>query len=525
LWIEHGTYRPVKGKYYSDSGRPLKIAYFHKYEAQLGAVRPDEVVIIDAVDPNLVTTLTLSDYAAQDIPDAWFQRDFLPRLSEASTPNNGEDRDLAAIPTAVEQDTAAKAPPRPRSTHARFYVEDAASATGVRGGLAVPQPGPAPAEWENRTSVDAMDRWQLPARLTLSVSGRLNVIEDSTVVAGYDFREGYLTWEPITRTYLEAGRINVHNGVALGFNPTDFFRSRTLIDQATQDPSVLREDRLGTLMVRAEHLWNGAEASIAFAPKLYTPTAIVNEAPTSTTPELDRTNATDRLLATAGADVAGLAPQAFLYHEGSRTQFGADLSRLVSQSIVAYAEWSGGVAPSLTEQAVQYGKETGTIPAAAPVPALGDSGQHFRSDVAAGASWTGSTAKLTVNAEFHYHDAGFDHAEWRRWFALGDTSPTTAAELWYIRAFANDQQQPMAREQVFLRADRTDAVIRNLELTAFAFIDLYDGSSLVQLAASYLASDSWTFAAYVPANIGGAHSERGSLPQVAGVTLQLVRYL
>ena len=80
LWIERGTYRSVKGKFYSDSGRLLKIAYYRKYELQLGAVRPTETIIIDAVDSNLVTTVTSSAYRFQAIPDAWFQRDFLPRL-------------------------------------------------------------------------------------------------------------------------------------------------------------------------------------------------------------------------------------------------------------------------------------------------------------------------------------------------------------------------------------------------------------------------------------------------------------
>jgi Outer membrane lipoprotein-sorting protein len=79
-WLEQGSYRPVKGKYYSDSGRLLKIAYFHRFETELGAERPTESIIIDAVNSNLVTTMTTSDYRDQEIPDAWFQRDYLPRL-------------------------------------------------------------------------------------------------------------------------------------------------------------------------------------------------------------------------------------------------------------------------------------------------------------------------------------------------------------------------------------------------------------------------------------------------------------
>ena len=80
LWLEKGTYYPVKGKFYSDSGRVLKIAYYRKYEQALGGLRPTQNIIIDAVDPKLVTTVDTSDFRFVEIPDSWFQRDFLPRL-------------------------------------------------------------------------------------------------------------------------------------------------------------------------------------------------------------------------------------------------------------------------------------------------------------------------------------------------------------------------------------------------------------------------------------------------------------
>lgn len=79
-WVEVGTFRPVKAKFYSDSGRVLKIAYYRKFAEVLGSVRPTETVIIDAVDANLLTTVTATDFEERDIPDAWFQRDYLPRI-------------------------------------------------------------------------------------------------------------------------------------------------------------------------------------------------------------------------------------------------------------------------------------------------------------------------------------------------------------------------------------------------------------------------------------------------------------
>ena len=82
FWIEKDTYRPIKAKFYSDSGRLLKIAYYRKYEQQLGSVRATETIIIDAVDSNLVTKMTYSNFRFEDVQDAWFQRDYLPRFKE-----------------------------------------------------------------------------------------------------------------------------------------------------------------------------------------------------------------------------------------------------------------------------------------------------------------------------------------------------------------------------------------------------------------------------------------------------------
>lgn len=79
-WVEQGTFYPIKGKFYSDSGRLLKIVYYRNFSESLGAIRPAEAIIIDAVDSSLATTATISESSYQEIPEAWFQRDYLPRL-------------------------------------------------------------------------------------------------------------------------------------------------------------------------------------------------------------------------------------------------------------------------------------------------------------------------------------------------------------------------------------------------------------------------------------------------------------
>jgi hypothetical protein len=81
-WIEKETFHPIKSRFYSDSGRLLKVAYYRKYESQLGAMRPTETIIVDAVDAHLVTKITSSDFRPEQVQDAWFQREYLPRFSE-----------------------------------------------------------------------------------------------------------------------------------------------------------------------------------------------------------------------------------------------------------------------------------------------------------------------------------------------------------------------------------------------------------------------------------------------------------
>ncbi len=79
-WVEQGSYYPIKGKLYSDSGRLLKIVYYRDFEDRLGAKRPTQIVILDAVDTSLATIVSFGDWQFHDVPDLWFQRDYLPHL-------------------------------------------------------------------------------------------------------------------------------------------------------------------------------------------------------------------------------------------------------------------------------------------------------------------------------------------------------------------------------------------------------------------------------------------------------------
>ncbi len=80
MWIDAENNRPLKARFFAESSRLLKTAYYRRFQLQLGAERPTETVIIDGLDPQSVTLMRFSDYKARAIPDTWMQRDFLPRF-------------------------------------------------------------------------------------------------------------------------------------------------------------------------------------------------------------------------------------------------------------------------------------------------------------------------------------------------------------------------------------------------------------------------------------------------------------
>jgi hypothetical protein len=80
MWLDTGSSRPVKSRFYTESGQLLKTAYYRRYQSQLGVERPTETVIIDGLDPNWVTVMRFSDYAWREVPEVWLQRDYLPRF-------------------------------------------------------------------------------------------------------------------------------------------------------------------------------------------------------------------------------------------------------------------------------------------------------------------------------------------------------------------------------------------------------------------------------------------------------------
>ncbi len=445
-----------------------------------------------------------------------------------------EDKDLELIPQPAQQPAASALSPATGTGTQRNYLEGTLSATALRDSLVVPFPPPTPASWEGRVLLDMRDEWRLADGLTLNLSDRFNLraANDLPFPSHENVlnepREACLSWRPTEGVWLDLGRINLKSGVAVGYNPTDFFRSRAVVDPLTADPTVLREDRLGTLILMGQRVWPGGSVTAAFAPRVTLPTAIyrTNNLP-SFDPMLDRTNAENRLLIKGSVTLAdGIAPELLFYHADTQTKLGANLTMGLGRQTVGYVEWAGGVAPNLIDSALAYGRQTGTLPENAP-SVIGHGGANqFQNDLAIGLSYT-TEGKITINVEYHYYEPGFSRGDWHDWFDAGarSSNPGVASTLWYIRGYAADQQVPTSRQSGFLRLNWVDALVPYLELTALANVSLLDGSGFVQANADYYLSEHWTIGGLASFTFGGRRSEFGSLPQAASVLMRLVRFM
>jgi hypothetical protein len=467
-----------------------------------------------------------------------------PAPAPASTPTapgaSEQNSDIELIPQGLRAapsapTTAASPAPLAMSATQRLYLENALTVESLRGAGWVPLPPPPPFDWQERVFFDARKQWDIGEGVDVSYSGRLNLRAENDIDLPNhenvinDLRELYASWQPLAGSYLDLGRINLKSGVALGYNPTDFLKTRAVVEPLSADPTVLREDRLGTLMLRGQEVFDRGSLTAAVAPRLYSPSAIYTDLNLpSFDPSLDRTNAANRLLLKGTANLsANASPELLYYREGSQSRVGANLTENIGQRSIAYVEWSGGTRADLIEQALWYGRETGTLPASASAVLPENPHRSFQSELALGASYTGA-AEVTVNFEYHFNQAAFTATDWSRWFTIGrgtTAASPVAGELWYIRDYAADQQQPINRHSVFLRVDWTDALIPKLELSGFVDVDVHDGSSLLQLGADYYLSDHWTVGGLLIGYAGARRTDFGSLPIAATWLLDFARYL
>src|SRR6185437_1043305 len=102
-------------------------------------------------------------------------------------------------------------------------------------------------------------------------------------------KEAYVSFRDGGTELFDLGRINVREGVGFAYNPTDYFRAGAVRAIVSIDPNTLRDERLGTLMVRSQTLWSSGSLTAMYAPRV---SAQPNDS--SLSPDVGATNSRSR---------------------------------------------------------------------------------------------------------------------------------------------------------------------------------------------------------------------------------------
>ncbi|MGV8892958.1 MAG: hypothetical protein ACOH2K_08485 [Burkholderiaceae bacterium] len=308
-------------------------------------------------------------------------------------------------------------------------------------------------------------------------------------------KEAYLSWQPQAEQVFDIGRINARYGVASGYNPTDLLRGGATRSITLIDPGSLQKNRLGSVMLRGQTLWDGGALTAMVVPKL---AAEPSDAPFSA--DLGATNDRNRwLLALSQRLSENMHPQWLLYGEDHLSpQLGLNLTYLLNDATVAHLEWSGGRSPLQLEQALQTGDNNA-----------------FRSRLSTGLTYTTSN-KISLTAEYEFNGAGLDREDWE---TLSRHAPL--AYLRY-RQWTQDRQDMPTRQSLFFYARWQDAIVNHLDFNAMLRINREDRSRLSWLEARYH-WDKADLALQWQHNSGTAGSEFGALLQSHALQA-LVRY-
>ena len=309
-----------------------------------------------------------------------------------------------------------------------------------------------------RASLDVSHTFRLGDDLRVVLSDRIDHLHPD--VAGSDatinsLREAYVSWQGEGgSTVVEVGRINLRYGSAYGYNPTDFFRDGSLRTLTSANPFALRENRLGSVMLRAQRLWMDGSLSIALSPKL------------ASTPsrdgwslDLGSTNNRHRAVVALGTQYSQrVSTQLLAYKvDGLSTTLGASLTALISDAATAQVEWSRGKEQDLFSQALGVPAQSAT-----------------RNRFAGGLTYT-TSGKLSITAEYQYNGFALSKAGAA---SLAANSPISQV-AYQIEA---QRRQDLAARQAFLvYLTQKDFVLKDLDLTAFVRVNAGDRSRLAWL--------------------------------------------
>lgn len=306
-----------------------------------------------------------------------------------------------------------------------------------------------PGRW---VAVDYSLTAKLAPHVRAILSDRFDYMDISASQSGSavnSLREAYLSWQPQGgNTIVDVGRINLRYGPSYGYNPTDFFKDGSLRSMTSSNPFAIRDNRMGSVMLRAQQLLKDGSVSFSYSPKIES-----SSSGETWNPDFGSTNNRHRALLEYSAKISPDVNAQVLVHkeDGHRAGVGANMTALLSDAAVAHLEWSRGSHVDPMRRAL----------------ALPDA-EITRNRVSAGVTYT-TKSKLSITGEYQYNGFAVTEQDWQ---AMG-ASPF--AKVSYLLDSQN-KQELASRNAFLIYVTQKDLFVPNLDMTAFLHVNTEDQS-------------------------------------------------
>jgi hypothetical protein len=385
-------------------------------------------------------------------------------------------------------------------------------------------------------AVDLNLNFKLFPRLELKISDKLYYafehgrgIDDHSLLN--DLKEIYLSGSVGSNLFIDLGRINIKNGIAVGYNPTDYFKKDALsANLFEQDPAKLRENRIGVLAMHGQYLADTYSLSMTYAPKISDSHESFGQDENVFGLGLADLNGTHRFLTKLGLNLFDKTKMEFLfYSEDDQWDTGANISQGIGNRIIAYLEWNGSNRLDVVSEAAKnYTADATNAEAEFILPA--DMKKDFFHQVSVGFSLSEDIHRTTY-LEYHYNQAGLSGSDWEAWFNRGrlanemlDTPQTIGlarmhlGQLWSIRKW--EIEDPLSQHELFIRTEWIDSFMDNLDFYGILKIDLVTSGYFLQPGLEYRLSDVMGLNFSCNFNLGASHSSYGTLPNSASSKIE-----
>jgi len=304
------------------------------------------------------------------------------------------------------------------------------------------------------------------------------------------------------RYFFELGRMNSKEGVARGYNPTDYFKGSSSLTLSI-DPKERKDNRLGSLLLQGTYIGDNYTIKTLYSPEVSVKKNNILGNRKHFGLNLDKSNAQERVtlyLGYTGLDDWSMS--VLLHHNDDGLNMGANISYIQDRTI-AYVE------ASVNKRTNQMTQTLNAFHTPSDLKELFNDTKDYKAELSLGLNYTFENSIVTT-IEYIYNGAGLDKKDWNHYFDLMDRKDAYSTSiLGRTRGVIANNAQMLSKHTLFAMARKNDA-LPNLDWVTMAWMNPTDKSALVQIGLNYDYHDI-LFTADLRSYLGDDKSEYGSM--------------